>query len=136
MELKDVILKRKSVRVFQDKEVPDLSEIIALAKKCPSAGAIRGYDIILTKDKIAPYDAPLYAVILTNPDTYAKYGKRGWRLYSIQDATIFGAYLQLLLTDMGLSSVWIGAFREERIQRDIKTNLRPIAIIAIGYKNE
>jgi len=134
MEIKDVIIKRESVRSFQDKKIPDLSEIISLARKCPSAGAIRGFDIIVTKKEIAPYNAPLYAVILTNPEAYARYGERGKNLYSVQDATIFGAYFQLLLVDMGLSSVWIGAFRESRVQRDIKTELRPIAIIAVGYE--
>lgn len=134
MELKEVIKKRKSIRTFQDREVPDLTELIALAKTGPSAGAIRGFDVVVTKEKVAHIDAPLYLVICTKPEAYAKrYGDRGRNLYSIQDATICGAYLQLLLVEMGLSSVWIGAFRERRVARILGTNLRPIAIIAVGY---
>lgn len=135
MEIVDVIKKRKSVRTFQDKEIPDLGEIIALAKKGPSAGGIRGYTPILTREPIISYRAPAYIVICIDSEAYAKrYGDRGRNLYAIQDATIFGAYLQLLLVDVGLSSVWVGAFREGRVARAIGTDLRPIAVIAIGYE--
>ena len=134
MELKGIILKRKSVRKFQKKAIPNLEEIIALARTCPSAGGIRGYSAIFTQKKIVSVDAPIYIVICTKPDAYAKrYGDRGRNLYSIQDATIFGTYLQLLLVDMGLASVWIGTFNENRIKTVIGTELRPIAIIALGY---
>lgn len=135
MNLKDVIKKRRSVRSFQKTEVPDLGELIALARMSPSAGAIRGYKTILTKEKITSVDAPLYLVICTDPEAYNKrYGERGKNLYAIQDATIFGAYLQLLLVDEGLASVWIGAFREDKIKKIINTELRPVAIIALGYE--
>ena len=134
MELTDVIKKRKSIRVFQKKEVPDLTELIALAKTGPSAGGIRGFEVIVTKEKVIYLDAPLYLVICTNPEAYAKrYGDRGRNLYSIQDATICGAYLQLLLIETGLASVWVGAFRERRVAKALGTNLRPIAVIAVGY---
>jgi nitroreductase len=135
MELADVIGKRRSVRKFLDKPVPDLSEILEMAKKGPSAGAIRGYKVFLTGFQIGPYEAPLYAAICADPEAYEKrYGSRGRDLYAVQDATIFGAYLQLLLVDAGLASCWIGAFREYKIQALMGTNLRPVAVIAIGYE--
>lgn len=134
MELTDVIKKRKSIRVFQKKEVPDLTELMALAKTRPSAGGINGFEVMATKEKVIYLDAPLYLVICTNPEAYAKrYGDRGRNLYSIQDATICGAYLQLLLIEMGLASVWIGAFKERRVAKALGTDLRPIAVIAVGY---
>jgi nitroreductase len=137
MDIKDVVLKRRSVRVFQKTKVPDLGELIALARKSPSAGAIRGYETIITEEKIINIDAPVYVVICANPEAYAgRYGDRGRSLYAIQDATIFGAYFQLLLVDKGLASVWIGAFNEGRVKKTLglKENLRPIAIIALGYE--
>lgn len=135
MELVEAIRKRRSVRKFLDRPVPDLSKIVETARKGPSAGAIRGYDVLLTGAKIAPYEAPVYAVICSNPDAYEKrYGDRGRNLYAVQDATIVGAYLQLLLVDAGLASCWIGAFREYRIQAMMGTDLRPVVVIAIGYE--
>lgn len=101
----------------------------------PSAGAIRGYKAIISRKKLDRVEAPVYLVICANPEaSAARYGERGRDLYSVQDATIFGAYIQLLLVDRGLDSVWVGAFREGGVQRTINTNLRPIAIIAVGYK--
>jgi nitroreductase len=140
MDLQEVIEKRKSVRSFQKTDVPDklLEEIIALARKSPSAGALRAYKTIITREKITSIDAPVYLVICANPEAYApRYGERGKNLYSIQDATIFGAYIQLLLVDKGLASVWIGAFREDKIKKilNIEENLRPIAIIALGIES-
>jgi len=140
MDLQEVIEKRKSVRSFQKTDVPDklLEEIIALARKSPSAGALRAYKTIITREKITSIDAPVYLVICANPEAYApRYGERGKNLYSIQDATIFGAYIQLLLVDKRLASVWIGAFREDKIKKilNIEENLRPIAIIALGIES-
>jgi len=137
MNLEEVIKKRKSVRKFQNKDVSGeiLNEIIELACKCPSAGAIRGYEVIITRNKIIKIDAPVYVVICVNPELYTKrYGDRGRDLYSIQDAAIFGAYIQLLLVDKKLASVWIGAFNEDKIKRLLNIDIRPIAIIALGYK--
>ena len=136
MNFKDVLEKRHSVRKFQKTTVLaySLKEIIRLARKCPSAGAIRGYEAIITKKKIVNIDAPVYLVICTNPELYARYGERGKTLYSIQDATIFASYIQLIAVNMGLSTVWIGAFRESKIKKMLKIDLRPIAIIPLGYK--
>ncbi len=136
MTLFEAIMKRKSVRVFQNQEVPDdlLKSLVALAKKGPSAGGIRGYEAIITKERLS-YNAPACVVVCIDPEAYAsRYGERGRDLYSIQDAAIFGAYLQLLLVDRGLSSVWVGAFNEDRVKRAIGTELRPVAIIAVGYE--
>ena len=136
MELKDTIKLRKSIRKFQAVDIPDsiLIEIMDWARKGPSAGAIRGYKAIITREKLA-YDAPVSVVICIDEAAYEKrYGERGKNLYAIQDAAIFGAYLGLLLVERGLCSVWVGAFRENKIKRIIGTGLKPVAVIAIGYK--
>ena len=136
MNLVEVIKKRRSVRIFKERGVdPSLIEnLLLIARECPSAGAIRGCRAIITKERVAYIAAPLYAVICANPEAYVKrYGNRGRDLYSIQDATIFGAYLQLLLVNEGLSSVWIGTFKENKVKRIVNTVLRPVAILAIGY---
>ncbi len=136
MNLEDVICLRHSVRSYLSDNVPDelLEELIATARKCPSAGAIRGYQAFITR-KLGVYGAPVCVVICVDQAAYGpRYGNRGRELYAIQDSAIFGAYLQLLLTDRGLCSCWVGAFREEKVKDVLLTDLRPVAIIAIGYK--
>ena len=63
-------------------------------------------------------------------------GTRGERLLAVQDATIAAAYAQLSATALGLSSVWVGHFKEKEVASVLKTTLRPVAIIPIGYGNE
>ncbi len=138
MEFKQVVEKRYSMRQFQPTQVPEniVREIIDLAKLAPSAGNLQSYKVVITKEKVTNIEAPLNLVICADPKrSAAKYGERGRSLYAIQDATIFGAYLQLAIVDAGLASVWIGAFREKRIKDLLKIpeNLKPIAVIPLGY---
>ena len=139
MELEQVITKRHSVRKYQDKDVPDelINKIIELAGRAPSAGNLKSYKIFLTRQKIIDkIDAPMYLIICADPDkSGSRYGDRGKNLYSIQDATILASYIQLLLVDNGLDSVWIGAFNEDKIRkkRGIDSQFKPVVVIAFGY---
>jgi nitroreductase len=56
----------------------------------------------------------------------------------VQDATIACAYAQLAATALGLATVWIGAFDEAAVRRaiDVGDDLRPVAILPIGYAAE
>lgn len=138
MDFNKVIKKRHSIRQFRPIEVPDklVKEWIETAKLAPSAGNLQSYQVAVTKQKLTPIDSPLNLVICADPDRSAsRYGERGRSLYSIQDATIFGAYLQLAIVNSGSASVWIGAFDENKIKKilNLPKNLKPVTIIAVGY---
>ena len=139
MELVDVIKKRHSVRKYQTKDVPDelIKEIIELAKEAPSAGGLQAYKTIITREKVTHQtNAPVFIVLCADSEKSGRrYGNRGRKLYCIQDATILGAYIQLIAVDRGLSSVWIGAFREDKVSKmlNLPKGLWPKAIIALGY---
>ena len=53
--------------------------------------------------------------------------------FSNQDATLAAAYSQLAASALGLSSIWIGMFDEEKVKEIIGTELRPTSILCIGY---
>ncbi len=138
MDFKKVIEKRYSTRQFQATSVPEniIRKIIDLAKLAPSAGNLQSYRVVITKEKVTNIEAPLYLVICADPErSAARYGDRGRNLYAVQDATIFGSYLQLAIVDAGLASVWVGAFKENRVRHllNIPENLKPIAVICLGY---
>lgn len=138
MDFKQVIEKRFSMRKFQSTSVPEsvVREIIDLSKLAPSAGNLQAYKVVISKKKVTNIEAPLNLVICADLKRSAtRYGERGRSLYAIQDATIFAAYLQLAMVEAGLASVWIGAFRENRIRNLLKIPeyLKPIAIIPLGY---
>ncbi len=154
MEFFEVVKNRHSVRAFKDKEIErdKIEKLLYAANSAPSAGDLQAYQIFLvkrselkTKLADAAYgqdfitQAPLNLVFCIDPMCSArKYGKRGSDLYSIQDATISAAYVHLAAVDLGLGSVFVGAFDEGSVTRilNLPHTLRPIIILPIGYPAE
>jgi len=82
--------------------------------------------------------APVCLVFSADPNrSTPKYGKRGAQLYSVQDATIAGTFAMLAAVDLGLATVWVGAFDEEKVQKIVgEKSLKPVAMFALGYPAE
>lgn len=117
-----------------------------MATLAPSSAGLQSYKIFVVKKEAIkkklvraahnqPYvNASVVLVFCMAPKKVKeKFGLRGERLFSLQDATISASYAQLAATALGLSSIWIGHFSERLVQRAINTRLRPICIIPIGY---
>ena len=154
MEFFEVIRTRQSIRAFQDRPVePDkLQQILEAINRAPSAGNLQGYEVYLVTNRACLQamtraavgqdfieQAPLALVFCAHPARSArKYSQRGTTLYCVQDATIACAYAQLAVTALGLASVWVGAFNEEEARAAIGVgeDLRPVAILPIGYAAE
>jgi nitroreductase len=68
----------------------------------------------------------------------ARYGTRGRDLYAIQETTIATQHIWLAATEMGLGTVWVGAFDESDVRQilNLPPYLRPIAILPLGYPAE
>ena len=66
------------------------------------------------------------------------YGLRGEELFCIQDITISCVYAQITTHSLGLSSVWIGSFDEDKVSQilHIEDNLKSVAILPIGISGE
>lgn len=153
MEFFDLVKNRHSARSFQNKEVEQekIEKILTAANRAPSAGNLQAYKICVAKDRKTREEladaanqefvaeAPIVLVFLQNPwQSAQKYGARGEGLYSLQDATIACAYAQLAAANLGLGSVWVGAFDEEAVGEAINghRNVRPVALLPIGYPAE
>ena len=150
--MKDLINKRHSVRKFEKGHVPPevITEAVEYAEKAPSAGGLKAYENFWVSSKqikeIAEAvrqkwiaEAQAVIVICSWPGLSEKrYSDRGRKLYCIQDATLFGAYLDLLLVEKGYGTCWVGAFKPERIKKilDIPNFLEPISLLVVGKKNE
>jgi len=153
MEFEALIQARRSVRGFTEQAVESekLHKIIQAAALAPSAGNQQAYEIYqvtLPKARAAlaraadqPFvaQAPLCLVFFANPGRSArKYGARGHTLYSLQDATIAATYAMLAVADLGLATVWVGAFNDDAVASAIGApgDWRPVAILPIGYGAE
>jgi nitroreductase len=154
MEFQDVIEKRHSVRSYENKEIEKekLMHILEATNRAPSAGNLQSYRIhrvadqekkeelmIASNEQEALLSAPVVLVFAANEtEAASKYGERGAALFSVQDATIACAYAQLAAADIGLGSVWIGAFDPLEVSRicDLESFEVPVAILPIGYPAE
>ncbi len=140
------LLSRRSVRRFEDREVPDelLLKAVDVARQAPSAKNSQPWHFVIVKDrrtldelsKIHVGAAPLrnakaaivvLADIEASPHSY------------VADAAIAATYLWLALHCLGLGAVWIQTLRNiEEVRAAVKAPGKyvPVAIFAIGYPAE
>lgn len=144
----NVMLNRRSQRKFENRDVEEwkLEMIFAAADTAPTAGGFQGFEIYHIKNQEVknklvqaannqPYvNAPVVLVFCMNPDRVKlNFPPDTIRKFSQQDATLAAAYSQLAAHALGLSSIWIGMFDENRIREVLGTNLFPSSILCVGY---
>lgn len=154
MELMEIVERRRSIRAFADHPLEEekLQRILEIVSLAPSAGNLQAHEIYvvtdgrqkqalakasLGQDFVAAAQAVL--VFCARPERSAgRYGERGRRLYSLQDATIACTYAMLAVTDLGLATVWVGAFGDSAVSRAIglPAEVQPVALLPIGYAAE
>lgn len=150
MEVYDAIKGRRSIRRFkrdpvEDEKIEALKEAL---RSAPSAGNLRMRRFYLVFNEevkkrlsVAAFsqrfilEAPLVVVACADLRIADYYGKRGVELYAIQDSAVSVENLMLMAHSLGLGSVWVGAFAESEAARalDLPENLRPVAIVPVGY---
>lgn len=152
-DMLETIKNRRSIREFQSKPIPEeiIAELIDALIWAPSAGNLQSrkfyfiFNENLKKDLArASFEqnfisqAPLVIVGCTDDRIEKRYYKRGKNLYSICDVSCSAQNLMLLAHELGLGTVFIGSFDEEKVSKilQIPKNLHPIAIVPVGYPAE
>ena len=150
----ELVGKRRSIRAFHGKAL-DVSKvletILQVCDMAPSSGGLQTFEIYLVenaekkhqlvaaaKDQSFVAQAPLLLVFCANASrSVHKFGERS-QLFSVQDATIAAAYAQLTVYALGLTTVWTGAFDENKVSQilNLPKEHRPVAILPIGYPDE
>ncbi len=146
----EVMARRRSVRRYSGEVVreEDLNVILEAACSAPSAGNLQAYEIVVVRDRerriklaraslnqMFMAQAPVHLVFLAYPRRSAAiYGRRGARLYSLQDATIAATFAMLAAHALGYGTCWVGAFRDEEVLRIVGApeDRIPVAIITVG----
>ena len=146
-----VMAKRRSTRKFSNKpvETTKIDKIIAAADTAPTAGNYQGFEIFYVKstEKIKllvdacnkqPYvNAPVVFVFCKNPSRVKlDFPEHILKKFAIQDATLAAGYSQLAAQALGLSSIWIGMFDEQKVMDVIGTDLVPSSVLCIGYPEQ
>lgn len=154
MDVLEAIKGRRSIRAFQNRDIPPkiVEKLIEAACWAPSAGNIQPWDFIIvkkseTKRKLAKAalgqtfieEAPVVIVVCANENRSAQgYGIRGKTLYCLQDTAAAIQNIHLTAYSFGLGTCWIGAFNEDETREILKipNGIRPVAIIPVGYPAE
>ncbi|MBI5237251.1 MAG: nitroreductase family protein [Deltaproteobacteria bacterium] len=150
MTVQEAVKGRRSVRRFLEKQVSD--DAVGLLKEAlrwaPSAGNLqaRKFYFVFCEElrvKIANHcfgqmfiqEAPLVVVACGDLSRISPYGKRGRELYVIQDVAAAVENLMLQAHELGLGSVWVGAFDEAGVAKtlDMPDSLRPLAVVPVGW---
>lgn len=146
-----VMAKRRSTRKFSDKpvETTKIDKIIAAADTAPTAGNYQGFEIFYVKSpekkkllidacNKQPYvNAPVVLVFCKNPSRVKfDFSEYILKKFAIQDATLAAGYSQLAAQALGLSSIWIGMFDEQKVMDVVGTDLVPSSVLCIGYPEQ
>lgn len=152
MELKEVLLKRRSVRKFTEEAVSEehVNELLHAAMSGPSACNKKPWEFYVISNpetlkqlqsasKFTKMQAPLAIVVCGNlshalPMQLADY----W----IQDCSAATENILLRVTDLGLGAVWCGIHPQKRAEQKVAEILGiskkeiPLNIILIGHPAE
>lgn len=149
----DLIANRHSVRAYKDVPVQEdiVDKILSAANNAPSARNLQSYKIFVVQKKedrkrlvLATHEqnfienASFVLIFCVDLDSAKECGHRGVELYGIQDATIACTYSQLAAHALGLGSVWVGSFDEEKVHSlfSIDRNFKPVSMLVIGIADE
>jgi len=163
MDIKNVIEKRKSIRKYQDKEIPDslIDELVEAARLAPSAYNAQPLKFVILKSKDIKerlkknkifkqnfvYDAPIIFICCGDPEVYPKErlepifsnpSEIAGEVGAVRDVSIAAQNLVLRATDLGLGTCYVGLIAREKAREILgipKNYVMPF-VITVGYPAE
>ena len=152
MELKEVLLKRRSVRKFTEESISDemIEELLHAAMSGPSACNKKPWDfyVITNPQKLEELKASSMFTKMSSPLAVVVCGDLSRALplkmaeYWIQDCSAATENILLRATDLGLGAVWCGIYPQkkaiEKVQKilEIPKTQIPLNLIFIGHPAE
>ncbi|MCK4353349.1 nitroreductase family protein [candidate division WOR-3 bacterium] len=147
MDVNQAIKERRSVRAYEDKEIPEdvLNKLLEAARLAPSAANRQQWKFIVVKDKTRRKElarasreqafvggAPVVIAAVSLDPGYIM----GCDVpeYAV-DLSIAIDHITLQAVELGLGSCWIGAFSQEEVKKilNIPPQYKVVALLPIGY---
>lgn len=147
MELKQAIIKRQSIRDYEDKPVPEekLTRVLEAARLAPSANNMQPWKFVVVTDSKRRQElaraanrqtfvgqAPVViAAVATDPESIMS---SGIPRYAV-DVAIAVDHMTLAAVDEGLGTCWIGAFSQQKVKEilNIPDKYRVVALLPLGF---
>lgn len=150
MNIYEAITTRKSVRAFQDKDIPDdvLSRLLEAARLAPSACNKQEWRFVVVRNAATRKElgqaargqafvgeAPVVLACCAETDGHVM--SCGQLCHPI-DVAIAIDHLTLCAVAEGLGTCWIGAFDEARVKEilSIPREIRVVELLPIGYPQD
>lgn len=152
MTLEEIMLKRRSVRKYLDKEVEKekIDKLLHYAMSAPSAVNKQPWEfyVVTNKEVLASickaghftkHYSPLKIIVCGN---MSKALPLGFKEYWVQDASAAIENILLGVVDMDLGACWEGVYPQKNLAKKLQEILKmpekhiPLAILSIGYPNE
>lgn len=150
MDIFEAILKRKSVRAFQDRDVSEdtITRLLEAARLAPSASNRQEWRFVVVRDAALRRrlseaarnqtfvgEAPVILVCCAETDGHVM--ACGQPCYPI-DVAIAIDHLTLCTVAEGLGTCWIGAFDEDQVKQilGIPPSIRVVELLPLGYPQD
>lgn len=152
MELKDALLRRRSIRKFTEKHVSEemIEELLHAAMSGPSACNRKPWEfyVITNKEKLCELRKASKFTKISSPLAIVVCGNLSKALplqfadYWVQDCSAATENILLRVTDLGLGAVWCGIHPQKKAEERVREMLRlskiqvPLNVIFIGHPAE
>ena len=141
-EFLEFIKNRRSIRSFQDKQIPDneIQMILEAGRWSPSASNKQPWEFFIIKDKEmlkeisknasfgrhikrAPFAIAIVGKKITSPNYY------------IQDTSLVSMTMMLMAWTMGIGTCWTGALDRKKVKEilDLDENDHLLTVLPMGY---
>ena len=148
MDILSLLKSRRSIRIYQDKPIPQdlLLQIVEAGRWAATAANLQPWHFVVVTDpetrkrigEVArfffiksPHVEKAPVVMVLGFDTRkGKYGR--------YDVTLAGGNMMTMATSLGLGTCWIGAFDEPKVKEilEIPKSIEVIGLITLGYPDE
>jgi nitroreductase len=155
MHVKEAIEKRKSIRRFKEKKVPNkiIKEAIDAARRAPSGHNLQPWHFVVVKNKESLrefkeqnvfkqekfYQAPVVIVCCTEKEAYSPDSIKKHEVeMPLINLSLASAFLVLRATELGLGTCFVAWVDKEKIKKilDIPEDKVIPYIIVMGYPDE
>jgi nitroreductase len=146
MSLLDLILTRRSIRRYEDKDIPEeiLQQILEAGRQAPSAANRQPVHFVIVTDRDILKN--LCDNLINRFVKYAPVAIAGCAdikslltgRWAVVDATIAMENMVIAAWTFGIGSCWIGACNEERVKEllRIPDKWKFVALLTLGYPAE
>ena len=145
MKFEDVIRERFSTRSFKDEKVnkEQLDKILEAGRIAPTAKnnqpikiyVIESEDALNKINGCSPCIYGAKTVLLVCADKDSSYHKGTYSTFEI-DASIVATHMILEATNVGVDSVWVEMFDNEKVKEYFNLSYEPICLLPLGYRKD